>query len=135
MKVEKIIADKEIVYSIQPHKRISDAAKLMNEKRIGALMVLDENQNIEGIVTERDILHECAVAEDDFQYTLVKEIMTPKEKLIFGSKDDDLRDLMGFMTKNNIRHIPIMDNEKLIALVSIRDVVQVIFEMMLLRQY
>ncbi len=135
MKVGKFLVLRGIVYSIQPDSRIADAAKLMNEKHIGALMVLDENQNIEGIVTERDILYRCAGANEGFLDTPVKDIMTPKDKLIFGSIDSDVGDLMGIMTKNNIRHIPIMDKEKLVSLISIRDVVKVILEMKILGQF
>jgi CBS domain-containing protein len=125
MKVEKILAQKgTVVYSIRPNDRITDAAKRMNEKRIGALMVVDENQHIEGIVSERDILQRCAVAAEGFQETLVKDLMTPKEKLIAGGKDDDLNYLMSVMTENNIRHIPIMEKGKLVALVSMRDVIR-----------
>lgn len=129
MKVEKILAQKGLeVYSIRPNDRITDAAQRMNEKRIGALMVVDENQNIEGIVSERDILQRCAVAAEGFQETRVKDIMTPKDKLIVADREDDMRYLMSVMTKNNIRHIPIMEKEKLVALVSMRDVIKILLE-------
>jgi CBS domain-containing protein len=141
MKVEKILAQKGTgVYSIRPNDRITDAARLMNEKRIGALMVVDEHQNIEGIVSERDILQRCAVAAEGFQETLVKDLMTPKEKLIVGDRKDDMQYLMRVMTTNNIRHIPIMEKENIVALVSMRDVIRILlagaeYEKTLLTEY
>ena len=127
MKVEKILAQKGTdIYTIQPNSRISEAAKRMNEKHVGALMVLDGQQNIMGIISERDILR--AVAKEDFQGMLVKDTMTPKAKLIMSSKDNDLRYVMSVMAENKIRHLPIMEDGKLAALISIRDVVKTLLE-------
>jgi CBS domain-containing protein len=140
MNVEKILGQKRTIYSIQPDQPMSEAAKLMNEKQIGALIVLDEEQNIEGIVTERDLLRRYASAEGDVKHTLVRDIMTPKEKLITVNKDHSLRYVMRIMTENNIRHTPILDNSKLVGLISIRDVIKILlenaeFENMLITDY
>lgn len=127
MKVERILAQKgPDVYSIQSNARVIEAVNLMNQKHIGALVVLDENQNIAGIVTERDIL--WAVPKKDFQDMPAKDIMTPKDRLISGSKDNDLRYVMSVMSENRIRHLPILDNGKLVALISIRDVIKALLE-------
>lgn len=128
MNVEKILGQKRTIYSIQPDQPMSEAAKLMNEKQIGALIVLDENQNIEGIVTERDLLRRYAIAEGDVKHTSVRDIMTSKEKLITVNKEQGLRYVMRLMTENNIRHTPILDNNKLVGLISIRDVIKVLLE-------
>ena len=127
MKVKYILADKGThVYSIHPDKTVSDALKILNEEHIGALIVLDHEQNIEGIISERDILHKyadvgCLPAQD----ALVKDIMTPKEKLIIGHASDDLAYVMSIMTENRIRHLPIVNEAgKLIAIISIGDVVK-----------
>ncbi len=133
MKVDVITTHQEKVYSIQADKRLCDASMLMNEKHIGALMVLNEDQNIVGIVTERDVLNRCACGTGVLD-TPIEDIMTPKDKLIFSQNDSDLLDLMGLMTRNSIRHIPILDQEKLVGIVSIRDVVKVVLEMKILRQ-
>jgi len=128
MKVEAILAQKKVIYSILPNELISEAAKLMHENQIGALMVLDENQNIEGIITERDLLRQCVIAKGEVQYTVVKDIMTPKDKLITTNKDQGLRGVMRVMAENNIRHIPILDSGKLVGLISIRDVLKILLE-------
>lgn len=128
MKVEKILGKKGPIYSIHPDNTVCEAAELMIEKRIGALMVLDEDHNIEGIITERDVLRGCANKNTDVQCRSVKEMMTPKEKLMMANKDQDLRSLMNCMTENNIRHMPILDNDTLVGLISIRDVVKILLE-------
>lgn len=129
MTIEQLVARKGTeVYSIQPNACISDAAKLMNENHIGALMVLNENQNIEGIVSERDILRQFVLAKEDIHNMLVKDLMTPKKKLIVSNKDNDLRYVMSIMTENNIRHIPIVEGETLVALISIRDIIKFLLE-------
>lgn len=127
MKVKYILAEKGThVYSIHPDKPVSEALAILNEKRIGALMVLDDEQNIEGIISERDILYRfadvgCAPAQE----MLVKEVMTPKEKLIIGHASDDLAYVMSVMTEHKIRHLPIIsETGKLVAIISIGDVVK-----------
>ena len=128
MKVEKILKQKGTIYSIHPGKSVCEAAKLMVEKRIGALMVLDDEENIIGIITERDVLRRCAVVRGDMQCAPVQEIMTPKEDIITANKECDLRHVMNIMTENNIRHIPILDNDTLVGFISIRDVVKILLQ-------
>jgi CBS domain-containing protein len=129
MKVEKILGKRGPVYSIHPDNNVCEAAQLMIENRIGALMVLDKNGNIKGIITERDVLRRCAIKKDDMQCAFVKEVMTHKENLITTTKDKDLRSLMNCMADNNIRHMPIVEDGKVIDLISIRDVVKILLEM------
>lgn len=126
MKVKYILADKGAhVYSIHPDKPVSEALAVLNEKHIGALMVLNDEQNIEGIVSERDILYKYADVGHSAQDMLVKDIMTPKEKLIIGHASDDLAYVMSIMTEHRIRHLPIVSEKgKLTAIISIGDVVK-----------
>jgi CBS domain-containing protein len=129
MKVESILAKKGPgIYSIRPDQTVADALKMVNEKRVGALMVVDQNQNIEGIVSERDLLRKFAAAEGNVKEMLVKDVMTPKEKLIVAQKNDDIQYVMRMITNNRIRHIPIIDGGKLVGLVSIGDVIQILLE-------
>jgi len=128
MKVEKVLGKRGPVYSIHPDNNVCEAARVMIEKRIGALIVLDKNGEIKGIVTERDVLRRCAIKNDDLQCAYIKEVMTPKEKLITATKDQNLRALMNCMTENHIRHIPIVDGDKVLDLLSIRDIVKIVLE-------
>lgn len=127
-KVSELLKEKgHEVYSIQNTARLKDAVKVFNEKHIGALIVLNEAEEIQGIVTERDIMVRLALTEGEIKDMNVKMVMTPKEKLIVGTVDDNVEYLMKVMTANRIRHIPIVSGEckcKLDGLISIGDVVK-----------
>ena len=127
MSIKSILEQKEsIVFQIQPDKPLCDCIKLLNEKRIGALMVIDKENNIHGIISERDILRAAFDAEGQMCDMLVKDIMTPKDKLITATTEDKIEAIMKIMTNNKIRHIPIVDNEKLLGIISIGDIVKML---------
>ncbi|MBU0478461.1 CBS domain-containing protein [bacterium] len=127
MSIKSILQQKgDVVFQIQPDKPLCDCIKLLNEKRIGALMVIDKNSNIHGIISERDILHAAFNTKGQMCDKLVKDIMTPKAKLITAAIEDKIEAIMEIMTNNKIRHIPIMDNEKLLGIVSIGDIVKIL---------
>lgn len=126
MKVDKIIELKgNEVYSVHIEAIVSDALSILNEKNIGALMVLDSSRNIQGIVTERDIMRRCYHSQTNVKGLAVKDVMTPREKLIVARADDDINDLMGAMTQNRVRHIPVVDeHDKVVGMVSIGDIIK-----------
>ncbi len=127
-KVSDLLKEKgHAVYSIPNTARLKDAVKTFNEKHVGALIVLNEAEEIQGIVTERDIMIRLAQTEGEIKDMNVKMVMTPKEKLIIGTRDDSVEYLMKVMTTNRIRHIPIVGGEckcKLEGLISIGDIVK-----------
>ena len=95
------------------------------KKHIGALVVLDEEGQVAGIVSERDFLsvcHKCG----DVKY--VHEVMTPKEKLVSLDSKSSIQDAMKVFTDNRIRHLPIIDDEKLVGIVSIGDTVKAMLD-------
>jgi CBS domain-containing protein len=126
MKVEKIIELKgNEVYSVHIEAIVSDALNTLNEKNIGALMVLDSSGNIQGIVTERDIMRRCYHSQTNVKGLAIKDVMTPREKLIVARADDDVNDLMGAMTQNRVRHIPVVnEQDKVVGMVSIGDIIK-----------
>jgi CBS domain-containing protein len=126
MKVEKILEGKvKEVYSVHIEAIVSDALNILNEKNIGALMVLDSASNIQGIVTERDIMRRCYHSQTNVKGLAIKDVMTPREKLIVAKVDDDINDLMGAMTQNRVRHIPVVDEQdKVMGMVSIGDIIK-----------
>lgn len=113
------------VATIEALNTVRDAISKLNERGIGSLIVTREDGEIGGIVTERDILRECGNwwtgGEQTAPSTLVRDIMT--KDLVIGVPDDDLDYVMGIMTKNRIRHLPILDDGKLAGVISIGDVV------------
>jgi len=109
------------VWSITPNSTVLDALQHMTEKQVGALLVLDGNR-IEGIISERDFVHGVAEKETCILNTTVVEYMTPK--VITVSPDQTIEDCMQLMTKEHFRHLPVVENGKLVGMVSIGDIVK-----------
>jgi len=129
MTIADVLAQKGTqVFTINHDELVSEALRIFTEKHIGALVALDAEQNIRGIITERDILHMYA-AGDSGRGTLVKDIMTPAKKLIIGQKNNDLEYVMSIMTENRMRHMPIIDDKgKLAGFISIGDIVKALLK-------
>jgi len=117
------------VWSISPKKTVFDALKLMAEKEVGALMVMDDDapvgkEKVVGIVTERDYARKIILKGKASSKALVKEIMTPADKMYSVKPETPVEDCMVLMTGKRIRHVPVFDGGKFIGLVSIGDVVK-----------
>lgn len=121
--VAHILRSKEhqSVYTISATARVWDALKLMAEKGIGALLVVD-GEKIVGIVSERDYARKVALLGRSCEDTLVREIMS--SPVMYVRPDHTNQDCMALMTENRLRHLPIMDNGKLVGLISIGDLVK-----------
>ena len=116
-----------VIHSTGKDSTIVDAVGIMNEFHIGALIVLDPEGMIEGIITERDIMKLLGSTNDLVGHIAVKEVMTPKEKLIIGNGDDTIEHIMSIMRDHNIRHIPIVDeNQVLKGVLSMRDIIRIL---------
>ena len=126
MKAEKILESKgREVYSIHIDAIVSDALQSLIDKNIGALIVIDSQENIQGIVTERDIMRNCHRSQANVKGLALRDVMTPRAKLLVARAEDDVSDLMGAMTQNHIRHIPVVnDKDKVVGMVSIGDIVK-----------
>ncbi len=132
MRVRNVLRHKgSEVVTIAPDRTVHDAICEMNRQKIGALVVTDETGEIQGIVTERDILRMCGeqcVHLDDASLAgtdcpmLVSEIMTAD--LVIAVPDDTLAYAMDVMTSNRVRHLPVLDEGRLAGVVSIGDVVK-----------
>lgn len=111
------------VFSIQPGISVYEAIRVMGEKNIGALLVI-ENEQLKGILSERDYARKIVLKNRKSTETLVSEIMT--EKVITVSPTDSIEHCMSTMSENKIRHLPVVDNEKVVGIISIGDVVTAI---------
>jgi CBS domain-containing protein len=107
------------VIAVASSDSIADAVRVMNEKKIGSVLVND-NGCLVGIFTERDILSRVVAAGRDPQTTRVKEVMT--EKLQTITPDTTLGDVMELFSRLRCRHLPVLMNGELLGLVSIGDV-------------
>lgn len=124
MKVSDILQAKgSNVYSITSGLSVYDALKIMGEKNVGALLVI-EDEKLLGIISERDYARKIILKGKTSQETLVKEIMT--EKVISVAPDDNIEKCMEFMSEKHIRHLPVVKNDKVTGIISITDVVTAI---------
>jgi signal-transduction protein with cAMP-binding, CBS, and nucleotidyltransferase domain len=111
----------EWVCTVHPDSSVYDALKLMAEKEIGALVVVENDQPI-GIFSERDYARRVILAGRSSLNTKVREIMT--EKVYFVRPEQTLEECMALMTQSHIRHLPVMNGQKLAGLISIGDIVK-----------
>lgn len=124
MNVQDILARKKpsAVRTISPERTVEEAVAHLVEHNIGSLIVMEGERPV-GIVTERDILKCCANGMQGSAGTPVSEIMT--RDLIVGEAADSVDYVMGIMTRNRIRHLPIFDEgQGILGMVSIGDVVE-----------
>ena len=112
------------LWTILPEASVLDALKLMAEKEIGALMVIDKKDKVVGIMTERDYARKIALKGKTSLETRVKDIMTPYDKMYTVKLDTPIEDCMVLMTGKHIRHVPIFDGGKFVGVISIGDVVK-----------
>ena len=122
MKVRDLLEFKKPPVTVRQNRTIQDCMRLLIDNKIGSLVVVDEDARPAGIITERDIFHLAFRYRGDMMDMRVKDNMT--SKLVMGSPDDDLDSIADIINKNRIRHVPIMEDTKLVGIVSIRDIVK-----------
>jgi CBS domain-containing protein len=103
------------VHTIGVDETVRRAVDLMNQHRIGALIVLDADK-VHGIFTERDILTRVLADERDLDATLVRDVATTS--LVYATSSNSLQDCMRLCTTKRCRHIPVIDEGKLIGVIS-----------------
>ena len=123
MLVKDILASKGAnVVTINPTAGLIEATNLMAERRIGAIVILGADDRIVGILSERDIVRVLAEHGPKVLSEPVSQVMTRDVKTC--SEDENIGDLMSRMTVGKFRHLPVVQREKLIGIVSIGDVVK-----------
>jgi CBS domain-containing protein len=111
----------QAVHSVAPASSVFDALKLMAAKNIGALLV-SEGGKVAGIFTERDYARKIVLMGKSSKDTPIREVMTTE--VLFVRPDQTSEECMALMTENRMRHLPVMDQGKLVGLVSIGDLVK-----------
>jgi len=109
------------VFTTSPEATVMDAAKVMAEKHIGGLLVMEKDR-IVGIVTERDFARKLALVGFPCGETLVRDIMSSPVMYVQPLQTSD--ECMALITENRLRHLPVVDEGKLIGMISIGDLVK-----------
>jgi CBS domain-containing protein len=122
MKISSILATKshEIV-TIGPEQTIQEVVELFIHHNIGALPVLDETGKLVGIISERDIVRAMFVS-DQIGKTSVRDTM--RRRVIVSLPQDDIISVAHTMTENRFRHLPVVDGDRLIGIISIGDILK-----------
>lgn len=110
-----------VVFHVAPSDTVLDALRLMADKGIGALMVLD-GEKIAGIFTERDYARKVVLLGRSSGETPVSEIMTRAVRFVHSTQTTE--ECMALMTENRLRHLPVVDDGRLVGLISIGDLVK-----------
>ena len=110
------------VHTVSKNTSIIEVSCLLASKRIGATVIIDQNRSVEGIISERDIVRGLAKYGAKVLDMPVEELMT--KNVITRGVESQIDELRREMTNSRIRHLPILDNGKLVGLISIGDVVK-----------
>ena len=139
MKIREILEVKgSQVHAIEAGRMVLDAVAALMEHRIGALLVRDGRGAVVGIISERDVLRECLHRSAELGHIPVTEAMT--RDLVVCMLDDDVDYAMAIVTKNRVRHLPVIDGADVVGMISIGDLVKasldaVEYENRYLREY
>jgi CBS domain-containing protein len=123
MHVAQLLGDKgHDVISVQPHRTLAEAIQILGERRIGAVVVTGADGALVGILSERDIIRAMAEAGASALESPVSRFMT--SKVVTCRPQTNVDELMEIMTSGRFRHIPILDDNRIVGIVSIGDVVK-----------
>ena len=121
--VSTILAHKKVssVWSIGPNAMVGDVIQLMDEKNVGALPVMNKDKLI-GIVSERDCTRRVILKGKSFKETPVSDIMT--KQVLTVTPADGITECMEIMTANRVRHLPVLEGNNMVGILSIGDVLK-----------
>jgi CBS domain-containing protein len=111
------------VWTVAPDSTVYDALTIMADKDVGALLVV-ENGEVVGIISERDYARSVVLKGKSSKETLVRDIMTAR--VVYVRPDNTIDECMALMTHKRIRHLPVMEGNRLAGVISIGDVVKTI---------
>jgi CBS domain-containing protein len=118
--LKDLLVDKRFLF-VKSGMCVLDVVKYMDLHNIGAVPVLDNENKLKGIFSERDLMRKCIAKELDLKTTIIDEVMT-KQVIVIESSDTP-EYCMQILKQENIRHIPVIEKNKLIGIISIRDLI------------
>lgn len=116
------------VFEITPDATVGACTDSLNKHHIGSLIVRPKNGSVEGIVTERDIMRCLTEKQGQVWSIKVRDIMTPRTRLITASIEDSIQSLMARMTEKRIRHLPVFEGNNVVGIISIGDLVKYLLD-------
>lgn len=120
--VKQLLQEKGLdIQSIRPHETVFDAMQLMAATNVGALLVMKDG-NLVGLLTERDFSRKSYLLDKPVKDMLVNEIMT--RQVAYVDPDYTLQDCMALVTEMRVRHLPVLENGRVIGIISIGDLVK-----------
>jgi len=123
--VRQMLQGRPVVYSVTPHDTVYDALRLMADKNIGAVLV-QSGERLDGILSERDYARKVILLGKTSKDTLVSEIMTTEVVSVDPGWTAD--QCMALMTERRVRHLPVLDRDALVGIISIGDVVRAVVD-------
>ena len=121
----KLNKDRQI-WTISKDQSVMQALILMSDKNIGAIIIVDNNDFLVGIFSERDYARKIILKGKNSKDTLLEEVMT--KELITVTRDFTIDQCMKLMIEHKIRHLPILENKKVVGIISIGDVLKIMIE-------
>ena len=123
MLISQIIKDKgDLVFTVSPHETVAQAAALLHDRKVGAMVVVNQNDAVVGILSERDVVRVVAQQGPQGLAMSVSSCMT--RDVIFALPSESVDALMERMTDRRVRHLPVLDGARLVGIVSIGDLVK-----------
>ena len=110
------------VLSVAPSSTVAEAASILERERIGSVLVLDGSGRLVGVLSERDIVSGIARSGANCLELKVESVMT--RNVVTCRQEDSVNTIMALMTERRVRHLPVMDGDELIGIISIGDVVK-----------
>ena len=129
MKITDILNQRgQTVFTVKVDSPVIDAVTIMDKNKVGAVIVLDKKDNVAGILSERDVLYKCYNSGVELKNQTVDKLMTGVEDILIGKIDSTPHDLMNVMLYRRIRHLPIIEKEKIIGLLSVEDIMKMMLD-------
>ncbi|MDO5557880.1 MAG: CBS domain-containing protein [Clostridia bacterium] len=117
MKVKDCMCDS--VVWISPDVSVCDCAKIMKDKHVGCIPICNDNKNVVGVITDRDIILRCTTFNTDCKCTPISDVMTTN--ICCCPSDVDLKEAEKLMSENKVRRLPVVEDDKIVGILTIGD--------------
>ena len=129
MKIIDILKQRgQTLFTVETDSNAFDAVKIMDDNKVGAVMVLDKKGKVAGILSERDVLYKCYKSGIALKDQTVNNLMTDVDNILIGDMDDTAKELMNVMLYRRIRHIPIIENKEIAAMLCVEDILKMMLD-------